>query len=546
MKRVISGVVFFYLLFLPVSNSFSQTDINTNFALNFPFRNPETASFKTYFELLEELDIKVIRQLTFGDVFWAQVEATNNIWTFAQADSGVGNNYGIIPVPTLYSMFGEDTVGFQLPWKATTKPSGGWTVADSNDTKDYLSTVINRYKTKTKYWEVGNELNSHNRKPKSFSPVELVDFMRLNYRWIKAIDPAAFVVLPGMLGTFGYPMVNAYEWLRSFLRAGGGSTFDIMNYHDYNSWWTLPLHLDSIKAVMREFGIQKNIWVSECSISSDNTSPITPSYSSIDEQAADAWRRPVVTFASGLDLFYWQALWSSAGSSEWKHFGLTDQFGRKKKSFHSFKLCMDKLDNFVSVEKISSGVINDDNNTGGGGLWVYKFIARDGSTKYVLWASPNRVYELTGLTESKATVTSVVPVSVSIDGETAVWDKSVKNVSGGKITVNLTNLPVLVEPGEPAGLEAIDQLPVRFELLQNFPNPFNPVTKIRFNLPVSCFVRLIVYDIIGRELKTLLEKELNAGYQEITFNSDNLGSGVYFYKLITPDYIAVKKMLLLK
>lgn len=426
----------------------AQTDLKTKFAINFPFRDPETASFKAYFNLLKDLNNKVIRQLTFGDVFWKQVELINDIWTFSQADSAVANPYGITPIPTLYSMFGEDTVGFQLPWKATKRATGGWTEQDSSDTKDYLSKVINRYKNYTKYWEIGNELSSHDHKPTSFTPADLVPFMKLNYRWIKTIDPQAVIVLPGMLGTCNVPFSTAYTWLRTFLKAGGGNTFDIMNYHDYNSWWTLPVHLDSIKKILGEFGLSKKIWLTESSISSDPTSPITPSYSSTDEQTADTWRRPVVTFANGLDIYFWQALWSSGGTSEWRHFGLTDPTGKKKKSFHSYKLCMDKLDNFTSVQKVSSGTLIDDNNTGGSGLWVYKFSAADGSNKWVLWASPNQNYELSGLTNTKATVTSVNPASISSDGNTVTWSVSVKDVTGGKVTLQLTNMPILVEEGK--------------------------------------------------------------------------------------------------
>ena len=86
-----------------------------------------------------------------------------------------------------------------------------------------------------------------------------------------------------------------------------------------------------------------------------------------------------------------------------------------------------------------------------------------------------------------------------------------------------------------------------FKLQQNYPNPFNPITKISFDLPKSGNVKLIVYDILGREVAALVNNEFKkAGSYTVEFNSENSASGVYFYKLITDDYIQVKKMVILK
>ncbi len=89
-------------------------------------------------------------------------------------------------------------------------------------------------------------------------------------------------------------------------------------------------------------------------------------------------------------------------------------------------------------------------------------------------------------------------------------------------------------------------LPTIFEIEQNFPNPFNPSTTIRFALPKSTFVSISVFNCLGEKVSELMNSELNAGFHSISFNAENLSSGIYFYRIIADEYIATKKMMLLK
>jgi hypothetical protein len=89
-------------------------------------------------------------------------------------------------------------------------------------------------------------------------------------------------------------------------------------------------------------------------------------------------------------------------------------------------------------------------------------------------------------------------------------------------------------------------VPGSYELKQNFPNPFNPTTTIRFNIPKTGFVSLKVYDVLGNEVTTLVNEELTANSYEISMNAGALASGVYFYKLVSGDFTDVKKMILVK
>jgi len=90
------------------------------------------------------------------------------------------------------------------------------------------------------------------------------------------------------------------------------------------------------------------------------------------------------------------------------------------------------------------------------------------------------------------------------------------------------------------------QIPQTFALSQNYPNPFNPITKIKFDIPKPSYVKLVVYDVLGREIKTLVNEKLNAGRYDINWDGSSYPSGVYFYKLITDEYVNVKKMILIK
>ena len=89
-------------------------------------------------------------------------------------------------------------------------------------------------------------------------------------------------------------------------------------------------------------------------------------------------------------------------------------------------------------------------------------------------------------------------------------------------------------------------LPQEYQLEQNYPNPFNPTTTIGYQLPTSGLVNLIVYDINGRKVITLIDGFREAGNHEITFDASNLPSGIYFYRIKSGDFIATEKMMLVK
>jgi hypothetical protein len=108
------------------------------------------------------------------------------------------------------------------------------------------------------------------------------------------------------------------------------------------------------------------------------------------------------------------------------------------------------------------------------------------------------------------------------------------------------NSNIVLGGNGPTFVERNPLSPFVFKLDQSYPNPFNPSTKIGFRIQVSGFTTLKVFDVLGREVATLVSEELKAGSYQATFSADGLASGMYFYHLQAGNYSETKKMLLLK
>ncbi len=154
-------------------------------------------------------------------------------------------------------------------------------------------------------------------------------------------------------------------------------------------------------------------------------------------------------------------------------------------------------------------------------------------------------------------------------GQDAAYDETdTVTVSDGELTINFTiteNNPIvsaiLVESQGGAGSSAnpgdleqdaqVVKIPDEFDLHQNYPNPFNPETTIQYDLPQAEHVILKIYDLLGREVTTLLDREMEAGYHKVTWSardnySNPVSTGIYIVRVVAGDFIAVKKMLLMK
>ena len=124
----------------------------------------------------------------------------------------------------------------------------------------------------------------------------------------------------------------------------------------------------------------------------------------------------------------------------------------------------------------------------------------------------------------------------------------------GKLT---TTLPPDILTSLNSHEEDEDNLPTEYALYQNYPNPFNPSTTIKYSLPrhngqasigneIFRSVQLKVYDVLGQAVTTLVNQKQSVGNYEVSFNANNLSSGIYFYQIKTENFVYTKKMLLLE
>lgn len=114
------------------------------------------------------------------------------------------------------------------------------------------------------------------------------------------------------------------------------------------------------------------------------------------------------------------------------------------------------------------------------------------------------------------------------DGNTEVYYK--RNPTGNVNAVNIIG----------------SEIPRQFSLFQNYPNPFNPMTNIKFQIPNEGFVQLKIFDMLGREIETLVNENLRAGTYRVDFDGNKYASGIYFYRITSGDFTDVRKMILVK
>ncbi len=148
----------------------------------------------------------------------------------------------------------------------------------------------------------------------------------------------------------------------------------------------------------------------------------------------------------------------------------------------------------------------------------------------------------TNVDEPVAQVTGLEPNSVYY------WRVLSKNDVGSVSNYSSTGT---FKTGNITDVEERQVLPTAFELSQNYPNPFNPTTKIAYTLPQTSFVSIKIYDMLGREVKSLINNEMLAGNHNVDWNGENnsgfkVSSGTYIYRITAGNFVAVKKMILIK
>lgn len=161
-------------------------------------------------------------------------------------------------------------------------------------------------------------------------------------------------------------------------------------------------------------------------------------------------------------------------------------------------------------------------------------------------ASNSRIYKSTNFG-----VNWVVDYNVSSGSTNEIIRSRTPSVSGSSTTFVLycirDNGAISKSTQTVVGIKNIcSDVPSTYNLKQNFPNPFNPTTNIQFDLPKSSFVKLVVYDALGREVESLVNEIKQAGIYSVDFNGSDLTSGVYYYKIQAGDFTDTKRMMLIK
>jgi hypothetical protein len=179
-----------------------------------------------------------------------------------------------------------------------------------------------------------------------------------------------------------------------------------------------------------------------------------------------------------------------------------------------------------------SGINGDP--TAGDGIWSYKAIVPAGT------AGGNYEFKFAAYYPGADTVNGGTSPLDNENGINTNHSFTLKQVTPAQIILNL-------KFGVLTSIERYDNpIPVSYKLEQNYPNPFNPSTILRFSVPQKSMVSLKIYDITGREVRTLVNEELAAGTFNVSFDASKLTSGVYFYTLRSNDFVSTKKMMLIK
>jgi hypothetical protein len=126
------------------------------------------------------------------------------------------------------------------------------------------------------------------------------------------------------------------------------------------------------------------------------------------------------------------------------------------------------------------------------------------------------------------------------------WFPTQKTAWLAQRTAEYAQIQTALNGAVPAAVKNINALPAEYTLHQNYPDPFNPSTTIAFSLPRSASASLKVYDMLGREVATLVNGYTTSGMHEVQFNAANLASGIYLYRLTSGNFTEVKKMMLVK
>jgi hypothetical protein len=179
----------------------------------------------------------------------------------------------------------------------------------------------------------------------------------------------------------------------------------------------------------------------------------------------------------------------------------------------------------------------------------------DGDSLTYLFDVSSEMAFLETMLQSGESTSAWVEYSVlaeAIDSLNVVTGDWMVAVTDGSDSVDASNGPYSFTVDATAlAIDPANLIPEVFALHQNYPNPFNPVTTLRYDLPENSYVNVTIYDMLGRQVKTLVNQTQNAGFKSVIWNATNnygkpVSAGVYLYKIQAGEFVQTKKMVLLK
>jgi hypothetical protein len=417
-------------------------------------------------------------------------------------------------------------------------------------------------------WEIGNEEDNF----WYDTPGNYALLLKESYKTIKRANPNARVAFAGLggpvgLNSFFIPVLNELEKIKD---SPDQKYFDICGFHwsgQFKGNYRTEIFprgsflLDSLINQMRvELAargyIHVPIWVGEMSYN-DGMPPdlaflIKPRTER--EQAVELFKRYIYSAAKGVEKIFWCTL------TEWNNFGgegvgnyfdcvglinnpLNDGLSHKKLAYYTYKKMVEVLS---GCEWNTIKTIQEKDS-----IYIYKLTKNDKSV-WIAWNDglTKQQVSISGISDNLIKVTNTIPKYQSgkdvIDYSSA-FEVTTSVVTNNSVSLLLADIPVFIEELSISSVERnLDYLPCTFVLYQNYPNPFNPTTTIRFNLPQNSPVTLKIFDVLGREVITLIDGELNSGEHSVVFNAKDLTSGIYFCRLMTSSFHQIKLMQLLK
>lgn len=160
---------------------------------------------------------------------------------------------------------------------------------------------------------------------------------------------------------------------------------------------------------------------------------------------------------------------------------------------------------------------------------------------YEIYRSPNEGFTPEASTLlSKVTDTIYVDMNVPGNSNNVYYKAEAVDIHGNKSTPSQEAQVILT------GIDEKNNEPLKFEISQNYPNPFNPTTTINFSIAQPEYVIIKIFDVLGREVQTLVDRQMSKGIYKVNFNGSSLSSGIYYYRIHAGDFVQTKEAILLK